>query len=47
MEMMSFLFIIVKLTLGYGRVNLIEGQKVSFEIGRNEKGPQAKNVSAI
>ena len=32
---------------GYGRVNLIEGQKVSFEIGRNEKGPQAKNVSSI
>ena len=32
---------------GYGRFNLIEGQKVSFEIGRNEKGPQAKNVSAI
>ena len=32
---------------GYGRVNLIEGQKVSFEIGRNEKGPQAKNVRSI
>ncbi|WP_066358090.1 cold-shock protein [Aliarcobacter cryaerophilus] len=32
---------------GYGRVNLIEGQKVSFEIGRNEKAPQAKNVSSI
>ncbi|QKF72895.1 cold shock protein [Aliarcobacter faecis] len=32
---------------GYGRASLDEGQKVSFEIGRNEKGPQAKNVRAI
>lgn len=32
---------------GYGRVSLDEGQRVSFEIGRNEKGPQAKNVRAI
>ncbi|WP_418179872.1 cold-shock protein [Aliarcobacter lanthieri] len=32
---------------GYGRTSLNEGQKVSFEIGKNDKGPQAKNVSAI
>ena len=32
---------------GYGRVSLDEGQRVSFEIGRNEKGPQAKNVRSI
>jgi len=31
----------------YGRVSLDEGQKVSFEIGQNEKGPQAKNVKII
>ncbi|RBQ29200.1 cold-shock protein [Aliarcobacter vitoriensis] len=32
---------------GYGRSSLSDGQKVSFEIGKNDKGPQAKNVSAI
>lgn len=32
---------------GYGRVSLDEGQRVSFEIGKNEKGPQAKNVKVI
>ncbi|MBL3519408.1 cold-shock protein [Aliarcobacter lanthieri] len=32
---------------GYGRVSLNDGQKVSFEIGKNDKGPQAKNVRAI
>ena len=32
---------------GYGCVNLIEGQFVSFEIGRYVKGPEAKNVSSI
>ena len=32
---------------GNGRVSLDEGQRVSFEIGRNEKGPQAKNVRSI
>jgi len=31
----------------YGRKSLNDGQKVSFEIGKNEKGAQAKNVSII
>ncbi|OCL85979.1 Cold shock protein [Aliarcobacter thereius] len=31
----------------YGRSSLDEGQRVSFEIGKNEKGPQAKNVRVI
>lgn len=29
---------------GYGRVSLEENQKVSFELGKNEKGEYAKNV---
>ena len=29
---------------GYGRVSLNENQKVSFELGKNEKGEYAKNV---
>jgi CspA family cold shock protein len=32
---------------GYGRVELNEGQKVSFEIGQGEKGPQAENVTVL
>lgn len=31
----------------YGRASLSDGQRVSFEIGKNDKGPQAKNVRAI
>ena len=29
---------------GYGRVSLNENQKVSFELGKNEKGEYSKNV---
>ncbi len=32
---------------GYGRASLEDGQKVSFEIGQNIKGEQAKNVKAV
>lgn len=32
---------------GYGRVNLEEGQKVTYEIGQGAKGPQAENVTAL
>lgn len=32
---------------GYGQVNLEEGQKVSFQIGEGNKGPQAENVTII
>jgi CspA family cold shock protein len=30
---------------GAGRVNLAEGQAVTFEIGEGQKGPQAENVT--
>jgi len=32
---------------GYGRVSLEEGQKVTFETGQGEKGPQAENVTGL
>jgi len=32
---------------GYGRVNLEEGQKVSYEVGEGQKGPQAENVTVL
>ncbi len=32
---------------GYGRVSLEDNQKVSFEVGQGEKGPQAQNVTAL
>lgn len=31
---------------GYGRVELNEGQKVTFEVEEGQKGPQATNVTA-
>jgi len=30
-----------------GRVTLMEGQAVSFEIGEGQKGPQAENVTPL
>jgi CspA family cold shock protein len=32
---------------GHGRVSLDENQKVSFEIGQNEKGEFAKSVETV
>ena len=32
---------------GHGRVELSEGQKVTFEIGQGQKGPQAENVTPL
>jgi len=32
---------------GYGRVSLNEGQKVTFELGEGEKGPQEENVTGL
>ena len=32
---------------GYGRVELREGQEVTFEIGQGQKGPQAENVTPL
>ncbi len=32
---------------GFGRTSLEDGQKVSFEIGTNQKGEQAINVETL
>jgi CspA family cold shock protein len=32
---------------GFGRVELREGQEVTFQIGRGQKGPQAENVTPL
>ena len=32
---------------GHGRVSLAENQKVTFEVGEGQKGPQAENVTAL
>lgn len=32
---------------GHGRVELFEGQEVTFEIGQGQKGPQAENVTPL
>ena len=32
---------------GQGRVELFEGQEVTFEIGQGQKGPQAENVTPL
>ena len=32
---------------GHGRVSLDEGQRVTFEVGEGEKGPQAENVTPL
>ena len=37
----------VKNSTSFGRVNLEEGQKVTFEVGEGQKGPHAINVNIV
>ncbi|MCK9256710.1 MAG: cold-shock protein [Sulfurospirillaceae bacterium] len=32
---------------GEGRITLLEGQKVTYEVGEGQKGPQAENVTPL
>ena len=32
---------------GYDRVSLQDNQKVTFEVGQGDKGPQAENVTGL
>ena len=32
---------------GYDRASLNEGQKVTYEVGEGQKGPQAENVTGL
>jgi len=32
---------------GQGRVSLAEGQRVTFEVGEGQKGPQAENATPL
>ncbi|MDQ7045563.1 MAG: cold-shock protein [Sulfurimonas sp.] len=32
---------------GHSRVSLAEGQKVTYEVGEGQKGPQAENVTPL
>jgi len=34
-------------TNGYDRASLNEGQKVTYEVGEGQKGPQAENVTGL
>jgi CspA family cold shock protein len=41
------LFVHFRSIIGDGFKSLVEGQKVSFDIGQGQKGLQAENVTAI
>ncbi|MGB1109843.1 MAG: cold-shock protein [Gammaproteobacteria bacterium] len=41
------LFVHFRSIVGSGRRSLSDGQKVSFEVGQGEKGPNAENVTPL